>query len=88
MGDAGLGGLSLDDLRKQRSIARRRAEVAHLRARQGGVPDSDVLAELDAEVTSLTDELIARYAKDLSLVDSLLAPAYPAGVSPHAQARP
>jgi hypothetical protein len=88
MGGTGLGGLSMDELRTQRSVARRRAEVAHLRARQGGPSDVDALELLDADVTALTDELIARYAVDLTLVDSLLEPAYPANVTTHPKARP
>jgi hypothetical protein len=70
----------MEDLRARRAAARRAAEIAHLRARQGGGADADTLAGLDATVADLTDELIARYAEDLSLVDSLLEAAYPARV--------
>ena len=87
MGVTGLGGLSMEELRARRATARRTAEIAHLRARQGGGADAAALAELDARVTALTDELIARYADDLMLVDSLLEPAYPAkvGMQPRRQ---
>jgi hypothetical protein len=76
-----LTSLTLDDLRSQRAQARRTAELARLRARQGGEPPAHEVARLDAVVRALTDELITRYAADLTLVDSLLAPAYPAKVT-------
>lgn len=76
-----LAGLDLEDLRLRRSLARRTAELARLRARQGGEPGPEEVARLDALVTALTDELIARYAADLSLVDALLDPPYPAKVT-------
>ena len=80
-----LSGLGLEDLRMRRSLARRTAELARLRARQGGEPGPEEVARLDALVVALTDELIARYAADLSLVDALLDPAYPAGVTTSTQ---
>jgi hypothetical protein len=58
-----------------------------MRARRGATDSADELARLDAEVGALTDELIARYAADLSLVDSLLEPAYPAKVTSPASRR-
>jgi hypothetical protein len=76
-----LSDLTMAGLRARRAAARRDAELAHLRARQGGPSDTVSLAALDAGVEVLTDELIARYAADLALVDSLLEPAYPANVS-------
>ena len=78
-GGSGLDGLSMADLRAERMRARRTAELARLRSRQSGDGAADDLAGLDATVRVLTDELISRYAADLSLVDSLLDPAYPAG---------
>jgi hypothetical protein len=80
-GDDALSELTMADLRARRADARRGAELAHLRARQGGPSDAGSLAALDDGVEALTDELIARYAADLGLVDSLLEPAYPANVS-------
>ena len=44
-------------------------------------------ARLCTVKTALTDELIARYAADLSLVDALLAPPYPAKVPRGAEVR-
>ena len=77
-GGSSVEALSLDDLRHQRISARRAAEFEHLRARQGDGTTAPELARLDARVRELTDELIRRYAADLSLVDSLLDRAYPA----------
>ncbi|MCX6432815.1 MAG: hypothetical protein NTX29_08500 [Actinobacteria bacterium] len=73
--------LGMDELRARRADARRNAELAHLRAKQGVPSAADSLAALDARVDALTEELIARYAADLTLVDSLLEPAYPAKVA-------
>ncbi len=84
--DVDLAILDLAELRRQRVLARRRAELARLRSRQGGPTDG--LAESDAELTALTDELIQRYRADLTLVDSLLDPAYPAKVNGAVGARP
>jgi hypothetical protein len=70
-------GRPIEDLRALRVRARRDAEFVRLRARQEEGA-AERLAELDARVRSLTDALISRYAEDLSLVDSLLDPAYPA----------
>lgn len=81
-------GLSLEDLRARRMRARRLAELARLRARQGGEAAVEQVALLDAEVRTLTDALIDRYAEDLTLVDSLLDPAYPAGGTPVGRAAP
>jgi hypothetical protein len=82
-----LASLELDDLRARRTVARRTAELARLRARQGGEPGPDEVARLESVVTALTDELISRYAADLSLVDALLAPPYPAKVPRGAEVR-
>ena len=58
--------------------------MARLRSRQDAAridgADDDLQA-LEAQVSVLTDELIARYAADLSLVDSLLGEPYPAQVT-------
>ena len=78
---APLPALGMDELRALRADARRNAELAHLRAKQGGPSSADTLAALDAWVDEFTEELIARYAADLTLVDSLLEPAYPAKVA-------
>ena len=74
--------MPLEDLRACRTSARRAVELMKLRARQGGQGDPHDLELLVRKVDELTEELIARYAADLSLVDSLLAPAYPANVTP------
>ena len=86
---ADVADLPLDELQSMRMRARRALELARLRTRQSGpatAGDSDGagtadLAGLETQVTALTDELIARYAADLSLVDSLLGEAYPAQVT-------
>lgn len=71
--------MAIDDLRARRLRVRRAAEVARMRRdAPGDATTPAVLADLEAESRLLTDELIARYAADLSLVDSLLDPAYPA----------
>lgn len=65
--------LSMDELRGQRREARRDLELAVMRERsdrQGA--DESMLTAMRERVRSLTDELIARYAADLGLVDSLL----------------
>ena len=85
---ADLEALSIDDLRSRRMRVRRAAEVARLRARQGGSARAEHVDRLDADLRALTDELIARYAADLTLVDSLLDPAYPAGDAPVGRATP
>lgn len=82
-----LASLDLDELRARRRVARRAAELARLRARQGGEPGPDEVARLDSIVSDLTDELISRYAGDLTLVDSLLGPPYPAKGSTGAEVR-
>lgn len=82
-----LASLDLDDLRARRTVARRTAELARLRARQGGEPGPDEVARLDSIVSALTDELIARYAANLDLVDALLGPPYPAKVPRGAEVR-
>lgn len=73
-----LHALPLADLRSRRARVRRAAEVSRLRARQGADAGEGAQAGLDAESSALTEELIARYAADLTLVDSLLLPSYPA----------
>jgi hypothetical protein len=72
------GALPLEELRTRRTQARRAAELARMRGRQPDRPESDELSRLEGVVVVLTEELIARYSGDLSLVDSLLSPAYPA----------
>jgi len=72
-----LADLPLVELRSRRMLARRIAEVTQLRSRQAGAVPAGDLARAEAEASALTDELIARYAADLSLVDSLLEPACP-----------
>ena len=74
-----LASLSMGDLRSARARARRALELAQLRSRQvdGG---AEQIAALTERVRALSDELIRRYADDLSLVDSLLDPPYPHGV--------
>jgi hypothetical protein len=76
-----LSDLPFEELRRCRAEARREAELARMRSRQAGRVPSEEVARLDAAARALTDELIARYAADLSLVDSLLIPAYPAKVT-------
>lgn len=81
---ADLAAMSMDELRAVRSRSRRAAELARLRTRQDAAraeEQADDLRALEARVSALTDELIARYAADLSLVDSLLGEAYPAQVT-------
>lgn len=68
----------LREVRSCRSAVRREVDLARLRAQQGGPTDG--LAAAEAELARLTDELIELYRADLSLVDSLLDPAYPADV--------
>lgn len=76
--------MPMDELRAVRARSRRAAELSRLRIRQDTArterQDGD-LGELEAQVAALTDELIARYAADLSLVDSLLGEPYPAQVT-------
>ena len=76
--------MPMDELRAVRARSRRAAELARLRTRQDAArPEgqADDLRALEAQASALTDELIARYAADLSLVDSLLGEAYPAQVT-------
>ena len=71
----------LTELRSARSRARRAAEFARLRSRQGTGPvpgAAEEAVDLEAQVDRLTDELVSRYAADLGLVDSLLDEPYPA----------
>lgn len=78
---AALEGLPLDELRARRTRARRAAELARLRSRQSASVDeaaAQQATDWEAEAGALTDALIARYAADLSLVDSLLEEPYPA----------
>jgi hypothetical protein len=72
-----LNQLALADLRSERIRCRRSLELARLRSRQDGVPSAGELDDLRARADALTEELIRRYAADLSLVDSLLEAAYP-----------
>jgi hypothetical protein len=75
--------MPMDELRVLRARSRREAELVRLRSRQDGARTdaNGDLEELQARVDMLTSELIARYAADLSLVDSLLGEAYPAQVT-------
>jgi hypothetical protein len=75
------GEVPLDRLRAARSAARRELEVVQMRARQRAADVPDTLSALRTRVDELTEELITRYQADLSLVDSLLDPAYPAKVT-------
>jgi hypothetical protein len=79
--DTSLDELPLDELRARRASTRRQAELAVLRSRQGGQPGPEEVTRLRALASTLTDELISRYAANLRLVDSLLDEAYPAGVT-------
>ena len=76
VGPADVASLGIAELRSRRSTARRSLEVARLRARQDRAPQR--VAELEHLVEQLTEELIARYRDDLTLVDSLLDATYPA----------
>lgn len=71
----------VEDLRRvraRRAEMRRSVELRRLRAQQGG--PSEGLADAESELTRLTEELIGMYRADLSLVDSVLDPTYPATV--------
>lgn len=70
--------LTMSQLREARLRDRRALELAILRHRGSGEALPDDVAELRARVDAVTAELIRRYSADLSLVDSLLDPAYPA----------
>lgn len=72
-----LSGMPLAELREERMAARRALELAQLRMRQTADSPQEELEELRARVAVLTEELIARYAADLSRVDSLLDPPAP-----------
>ena len=74
---ADLSQLSLADLRSERIRCRRSLELARLRSRQEGGPSPGDIGDLRARADALTEELIRRYAADLSLVDYLLEAAYP-----------
>lgn len=81
---ADLAAMPMDELRAVRARSRRAAELVRLRTRQDAARkdgQDDELRTLETQVSALTDELIARYAADLSLVDSLLGEAYPAQVT-------
>jgi hypothetical protein len=82
---AEVAGLSLAGLRAERTACRRQLELLTLRSRRSEAREQEALAKVRAYVGLLTDELIARYAADLSLVDSLLEPAYSASVGPVAR---
>ena len=75
-----LSDLTMVGLRVERTRCRQALELARLRARHDGGPTAEVLAELRRRAEALTEELIHRYAADLTLVDSLLEPAYPRSV--------
>jgi hypothetical protein len=62
-------------LRQERIRARGELELLRLRAERPS-PHAAVEDALKARLRLLTDELVARYASDLGLVDSLLEPAY------------
>jgi hypothetical protein len=65
--------LSLDVLRANRTTARRQLELARMRVRLDNPAAVEELDQLRSVVEALTEELIRRYAADLSLVDNLLA---------------
>ena len=69
--------ITLVELRAERTRCRRALELARLSSRQPDGPTADDLVVLRARIHALTEELISRYASDLSLVDSLLVAAYP-----------
>jgi hypothetical protein len=78
-------------LRAERANARRELELAQMRARQRDGQAQEALRPLRDRVHQLTEELIARYSADLTLVDSLLESSYPArvtGASSASAARP
>ena len=76
----------LNQLREDRTTARRDLELAQMRARQHDAVADGTLVRLRDLVAALTEELIRRYSADLSLVDSLLDGSYPAdGTSTHAR---
>lgn len=70
------GDLTMDELRCERRGSRRDLERALMRSRgeRGAVEDAAV-PMLRERVRLLTEELIARYSRDLTLVDELLVPA-------------
>ena len=76
--DAAPGEGRLQVVRAKRAAVRRAVQLARIRAQQGGPADG--LAEGEAELAALTGELIEIYRADITLVDSLLDPAYPADV--------
>jgi hypothetical protein len=73
---ADLSIMPLSDLREARTRARRSLELARMRAHPEDSTAAERLEKLRLEVELLTEELIHRYAEDLSLVDSLLGGAY------------
>jgi hypothetical protein len=79
-----MAGLSLAEVRKRRTDARRQLELARMRAHTGDEAESAELTRLHDLVADLTEQLITRYAADLSLVDSLLGGAYARGATPDA----
>ena len=70
------GELTMDELRYERRGSRRDLERALMRSRgeRGAIEDAAV-PMLRERVRLLTDELITRYSRDLTLVDELLVPA-------------
>jgi hypothetical protein len=67
-----LSAMPIERLRSERMEARRALELAHLRMRQEGGGGQALVDSLHRRVAGLTDELIRRYAADLTLVDGLL----------------
>jgi hypothetical protein len=90
-GARGWGDVPMAVLRAERANARRELELTQMRARQRDGQAEEALRPLRDRVHELTEELIARYRADLSLVDSLLESPYPArvtGASSASAARP
>lgn len=80
--------LTMDELRCERRSARRDLERARMRTRgQRGAPADDAIDAMSERVRVLTDELIARYAADLSQVDTLLVSAARAVATPERWSR-
>jgi hypothetical protein len=68
--------LSMAELRSLRVRAKRELELARMRSGPDDEKGQARIVDLRLDVNSLTDELIRRYAGDLTLVDSLLNGAY------------
>ncbi len=64
----------IDEIRNARNAARRELEIVQMRLRQTRDATDTTIEGLRARVAELTEALIAAYADDLTLVDSLLDP--------------